>query len=179
MLESLADFLRASLRMGKTRFVTFRAELDMVFKYLRVESVRWGDRLEVRTEIEPDAEEGLVPSLLLQPLVENAIRHGVATSEIGGEILIRALVSDGRLIIQIENDGVGLALDWRDRAQDQVGLSNTRRRLSLLFDDRHDLVLEEVDEGRVHLDLSIPFRTDLPEQQGGVVGSGQASKSLS
>jgi len=171
MLESLADFLRASLRMGKSRFVSLRDELDMVFKYLRIENVRWGDRLRVQTEIETAAEEAQVPALLLQPLLENAIRHGIATSEVGGEILVRASVSDDQLVVQIDNDGSGLAPDWLDKAQGQVGLANTRRRLGLLFEDSYDLSLEELDGGRVRLDLIIPFTTHVPETPDRAVGS--------
>lgn len=171
MLESLADFLRASLRMGKSRFVSLRDELDMVFKYLRIENVRWGDRLRVQTEIETAAEEAQMPALLLQPLLENAIRHGIATSEFGGEILVRASVSDDQLVLQIDNDGSGLAPDWLDKAQGQVGLANTRRRLGLLFEDSYDLRLEELDGGRVRLDLIIPFTTHVPETPDRAVGS--------
>ncbi len=159
MLESLASFLRASLRMGESRFVPLSDELDLIFKYLSVENVRWGDRLDVRTTIEPDAENALIPTLLLQPLVENAIRHGVATSETGGEILIRAEKLGDQLMLQIENDGTGLSPDWQDQAESQVGLANTRRRLDLLFEDRYDLHLEELSNGRVRLDLVIPFRS--------------------
>ena len=171
MLESLADFLRASLRMGKARFVSLRDELDMVFKYLRVENVRWGDRLHVKTEIEEEAAKAQVPALLLQPLLENAIRHGIATSEVGGEILVRASVSHDRLVIQIDNDGSGLAPDWLEKAQGQVGLANTRRRLGLLFEDSYDLRLEELDDGRVRLDLNTPFTTHVPETPDRAAGS--------
>ena len=159
MLESLASFLRASLRMGESRFVPLRDELDLISKYLRVENVRWGNRLDVQTNIEPGAEDALIPTLLLQPLVENAIRHGVATSEIGGEIVIRATKLGDQLMLQIENDGTGLSPDWQNRAESQVGLANTRRRLGLLFEDRYDLHLEELSNGRVRLELVIPFQS--------------------
>ena len=158
MLESLASFLRASLRMGESRFVPLRDELDLISKYLRVENVRWGNRLDVQTNIEPGVEDALIPTLLLQPLVENAIRHGVATSEIGGEIVFRATKLGDQLMLQIENDGTGLSPDWQLRANSQVGLANTRRRLGLLFEDRYDLHLEELRNGRVRLELVIPFQ---------------------
>jgi len=166
MLESLAGFLRASLRVGESKFVRLRDELDLISKYLSVENVRWGDRLDVQTTIEPGAENALVPTLLLQPLVENAIRHGVATSETGGEIVIRAEKLDDRLVLQIENDGTGLSPNWRDQAEKQVGLANTQRRLDLLFKQRYDLHLEELGNGRVRLGLEIPFQTDAGEGNG-------------
>jgi len=158
MLESLANFLRASLRLGESRFVPLGDELHLISKYLRVENVRWGDRLDVRTTIESGLEDALIPTLLLQPLVENAIRHGIATSETGGEIMIRATKLGDQLMLQIENDGTGLSPDWQDRAESHVGLANTRRRLGLLFEDRYDLHLEELSNGRVRLDLVIPFQ---------------------
>jgi two-component system LytT family sensor kinase len=176
MLESLAAFLRASLRMGEAKFVRFRDELDLISKYLSVENVRWGDRLNVQTTVQPDAEHALIPTLLLQPLVENAIRHGVATSETGGEIVIRAEKLDDRLLLQIENDGTGLSPDWQDRAENQVGLANTRRRLDLLFEERYDLHLEELSNGRVRLELTLPFQTQNGEPGSASAGSVNGSE---
>lgn len=162
MLESLAELLRASLRVGEARLVPLREELAVADQYLKVERVRWGDRLEVRTEIDPQTAEAQVPALLLQPLLENAVRHGIANSESGGEVLLRTSVSRDRLIVQIENEGTGLADDWRERAEGQVGLANTRRRLELLCDNCHDLDLQELEGGRVRVVLEIPFRRAHP-----------------
>ena len=101
-----------------------------------------------------------MPTLLLQPLLENAIRHGIAKSETGGEISVVAKRSEDQLILQIENDGTGLSPEWKDKARNQVGLTNTRRRLGLLFQDRCDLRLNELSGGRVRLELVLPFQTD-------------------
>lgn len=158
MLESLAELLRASLRMGGSRLVPLREELDVAAQYLKVEKVRWGDRLEVRTEIDSRAEGAMVPALLLQPLLENAVRHGIAKSEIEGEIVLNISITDDRLCVQITNDGTGLAPDWRRRAEGQVGLANTRRRLDLLFGDDYKLELDELDAGRVRVEVIIPVR---------------------
>ncbi|RPI02288.1 MAG: hypothetical protein EHM71_15470 [Zetaproteobacteria bacterium] len=158
MLESLASFLRASLRMGKTGFVPLRDELDLILKYLNVENVRWGGRLRVRTEIEPAVETASIPTLLLQPLIENAIRHGVAASESYGEIFVSAAGDSGRLKIVIENDGAGLDPDWHRRSDDRVGLINTMRRLDLLYGPDHRFDLEEIAGDRVRVEISIPLR---------------------
>jgi len=168
MLESLASFLRESLRVGESRLVPLRDELDLISKYLSVEKVRLGDKLEVRTEIDPDTESALVPTLLLQPLVENAIRHGIGATEAGGEVVIRSERVDGRVRIQVENDGAGVAPDWQDRADGSVGLANTRRRLALMTDDRYDMWLEELESGRVRVELVIPYQwKQSPAEAGG------------
>lgn len=174
MLESLASFLRASLRMGKTDLVPLRDELDLVFKYLNVENVRWGGRLRVRTEIEPAVETAPIPTLLLQPLVENAIRHGVAASESSGEILVAAAGADGRLELVIENDGAGLDPEWHRRSDDRVGLLNTMRRLELLYGPDHRFDLREIGGGRVRLEISIPLRREPPAPGGARTGEDQA-----
>jgi sensor histidine kinase YesM len=158
MLESLASFLRESLRVGESRLVPLREELDLISKYLSVELVRLGEKLEVRTEIDGESEDALVPALILQPLVENAIRHGIASTDTGGEIVIRSNRAGEFVRLQVENDGTGLDPDWRNQAETKVGLANTSRRLALLTDDRHEMRLEEMGDGRVRAELVIPFR---------------------
>ena len=159
MLESLASFLRESLRVGESRLVPLRDELDLISKYLGVEKVRLGDKLEIRTQVDRDTEGAMVPTLLLQPVVENAIRHGICSTEAGGEIIIRSDRVDNRLRLQVENDGVGLASGWQERTDDKVGLVNTERRLALLFEHQHEIRLEELSGGRVRVEIVIPFQT--------------------
>lgn len=159
MLESLASFLRESLRVSESRLVPLRDELDLISKYLSVEKVRLGDKLEIRTEIDAETEHALVPTLLLQPLVENAVRHGIGSTEAGGEIIIRSKRVDSGLCLQVENDGAGLSPNWRNRTGEQVGLDNTSRRLALLYENQHFLRLEELPGGRVRVEIVIPFQT--------------------
>jgi sensor histidine kinase YesM len=156
MVTALGDFLRAMLRTGEAHLVPLRDELALLSTYLAVEKVRWGDRLAVRTEVEPGVEGALVPTLLLQPLAENAVRHGIATSEAGGEVFLRAGRIGERLRVEVENDGTGLSSDWRQRAEQRVGLSNTRRRLAHLFPE-YELRLEDMTDGRVRVVLEIPL----------------------
>jgi len=156
MVTALGDFLRATLRTGETHLVPLRDELALLSTYLAVEKVRWGDRLALRTEVEPGVEGALVPTLLLQPLAENAVRHGIATSEAGGEVFLRAGRIGERLRVELENDGTGLSSDWRQRAEQRVGLSNTRRRLAHLFPE-YELRLEDMTNGRVRVVLEIPL----------------------
>jgi sensor histidine kinase YesM len=156
MVTALGDFLRATLRTGEANLVPLRDELALLSTYLTVEKVRWGDRLAFRTEVEPGVEGALVPTLLLQPLAENAVRHGIATSEVGGEVCVRAGRIGERLRVELENDGTGLSSDWRQRAEQRVGLSNTRQRLAHLFPG-HELRLEDMTNGRVRVVLEIPL----------------------
>ncbi|HEX7464491.1 MAG TPA: histidine kinase [Actinomycetota bacterium] len=156
MVTALGDFLRAMLRTGEAHLVPLRDELALLSTYLAVEKVRWGDRLALRTEIEPAVEGALVPTLLLQPLAENAVRHGIATSEEGGEVCLRAGRIGEKLRIELENDGTGLSSDWRQRAEQRVGLSNTRQRLAHLFPE-YELRLEDLTHGRVRVVLEIPL----------------------
>ena len=156
MVTALGDFLRAMLRMGEAHLVPLRDELALLSTYLAVEKVRWGDRLAVRTEVEPGVEGALVPTLLLQPLAENAVRHGIATSEAGGEVCLRAGRIGEKLRVELENDGTGLSSEWRQRAEQRVGLSNTRRRLAHLFAE-YELRLEDLTDGRVRVVLEIPL----------------------
>jgi LytS/YehU family sensor histidine kinase len=163
MLESLSSFLRASLRVGESRLVPLRDELELISKYLSVEKIRLGDKLEIRTQVDPETEVALVPTLLLQPLVENAIRHGIGATETGGEIVIRSDRVDTRLRLQVENDGVGLSPGWQTQTDEKVGLINTNRRLALLFENQHELRLEELSRGRVRVELEIPYQTIRPD----------------
>ncbi|HPA81640.1 MAG TPA: histidine kinase [Thermoanaerobaculales bacterium] len=158
MLESLASFLRESLRIGESRLVPLRDEFELTSKYLSVEKVRLGDKLQLRTEIDPDTENALVPTLLLQPLVENAIRHGIGSTESGGEVVIRSDRIGTTIRLQVENDGTGLAAGWQKRAEESVGLANTRRRLALMTDGRYEMRLDELEGGRVRVELVIPFQ---------------------
>jgi sensor histidine kinase YesM len=158
MLESLASFLRESLRVGESRLVPLQDEFDLIAKYVSVEKVRLGDKLEVRTEIDPDTGNALVPTLLLQPLVENAIRHGIGSTENGGEVVIRSDRIDTTVRLQVENDGTGLAAGWQKRAEEGVGLANTRRRLALMTNGRFEMRLDELEGGRVRVELVIPYQ---------------------
>jgi LytS/YehU family sensor histidine kinase len=125
----LADLLRQSLQAGQDDFSTLGQELSLVRKYLAVEKVRFGDRLRVEEQIEDEAETCRVPSLLLQPLAENAVTHGIASLLEGGTVRLRAGFRDGELLVAIENPrdesspsrpGTGLGLDSVRRRIDAV-----------------------------------------------------------
>src|SRR5215831_13716215 len=124
MVARLSDFLRLSLDTAGVQEVPLKREMEFLDKYLDIEQVRFGDRLQVSRAIDPDTLDLLVPNLVLQPLVENAVRHGIAPRASGGRIDVAAFVRQGRLIVEVSDDGPGAA----DGVREGFGLSNTRSR---------------------------------------------------
>ncbi|WP_172840866.1 sensor histidine kinase [Allosphingosinicella indica] len=141
MTDKLSSFLRSSLATDPAALVPLAEELSLIEEYLDIEAVRFGDRLNATVECEPDASEALVPGFLVQPLVENAIKHGVSRSKGTVDIDIRASVDHGDLCITVENDRV------RDTtrppgARAGVGLLNVRQRLQAVYGDSATLKIE-------------------------------------
>jgi hypothetical protein len=133
MCQLLGDFLRSSLSLGARHRVAFAEELALAERYLAVEQVRFGERLVFERDVEPGAEKCQVPPLLIQPLIENAVKHGVADRIEGGTVRVSALVRDGALEIMVENPRDP---DAPPRRGAGMGLENVRQRLAAL-DERH------------------------------------------
>jgi len=133
MLDMLAELLRSSLRDSAVQEVTLRQEMEFVNRYLDIEQVRFSDRLQVEIDIPPEVSEALVPHLILQPLVENAIRHGIGPKLGPGTVQIKARREDDFLALQVLDNGLGPGARKRTLAGEGVGLSNTRARLDQLF----------------------------------------------
>jgi signal transduction histidine kinase len=163
MTAGLADLLRAVLHSDGTQEVPLRQELDFVERYLRLEQLRFQERLRIRIEVAPDAQEALVPHLLLQPLVENAVRHGVRGE---GESLVDVKVTreEDMLWLRVRDTGEGLASRERARpepgvpSEGGIGLANTRARLRNLYGDSHRLELRPAEGGGALVQVAIPFR---------------------
>jgi len=136
MCQLLGDFLRLSLALGARERVAFAEELALAERYLAIEQVRFGARLGVETEIEPGARACLVPPLLIQPLIENAVKHGVADRVEGGVVRIEAQRKEGALVIGVENPRDPEAPPRRGQG---LGLQNVRQRLQAL-DPQHSRV---------------------------------------
>jgi len=155
MIERLGELLRGSLRAnGGTVLVPVSRELEYVAHYLAIEQLNMGKRLRVSQDIGSDALRCRMPELLLQPLVENAVRHGIAPAVNGGTVAITARRVDGRLDLSVVDDGVGMGA-----AHDGAGiaLNNTRRRLDLLFRGDHSFNISEGPAGRgVAVRISLP-----------------------
>jgi LytS/YehU family sensor histidine kinase len=154
MCEGLGDFLRRTLALGAREQVTLGDELQLVDRYLAIEQVRFGDRLRVARRIDPRAMNCALPPLLLQPLVENAIKHGVAGRVEGGLLTILAERRGDRLVVSLENpvdaDGNGTAA-----AGEGLGLDIVRRRLLVHGGDDASLTVDEA-PGRFRVTLELP-----------------------
>jgi len=157
MVSRLGDLLRMTLETAGLQEVPFKKELEFLHHYLEIEQTRFQDRLKVEMAIEPDALDGLVPSMILQPLVENSVRHGVAPRPEGGCIKIKAWRDNSRLRLEVEDDGPGLSGD--SPLKERVGLTNTRARVRNLYGDEHELKLRNAADGGLVVSLSIPFRS--------------------
>jgi signal transduction histidine kinase len=156
MIIRLADLLRYALESTDAHEVPLRQELSFLDRYLEIEKTRFGKRLTVRLDIQPETLDALVPNLILQPLVENAIRHGVEKRSKPGSIELFARRTDGRLRIELRNNGPGLPDEPPRRTG--IGLANTRARLRELYGDTHTFDLRNGADGGVVVDLSFPFR---------------------
>ncbi|KPJ96601.1 MAG: hypothetical protein AMS18_00635 [Gemmatimonas sp. SG8_17] len=157
-IAGLSDLLRYVLEDTREVEVPLRQELDFVERYLAIEQVRFQDRLEVKIDADHDTLDAQVPNLILQPLVENAIRHGIAKRTAASLVAIKAHRNDDVLVLDVIDDGPGLA--GVDRLGNGVGISNTRARLAQLYGNQQKLDLRNaVSQGAVAT-LTLPFHTE-------------------
>lgn len=161
MISRLSDFLRLSLDATDTPEISVAEELEFVRRYLEIEQVRFGDRLRVAIEAPAEAMPGLVPALVLQPLVENAVKHGVLPREQGGSVTVTIAKNNGTLRISVADDGPGLP--EHSAVSPAVGLSNTSARLAELYGDKSSFSLASSPNGGVVAMMEIPFHTAAPQ----------------
>lgn len=160
MIARLSDFLRLSLDTTDTPEISVAEELEFVRRYLEIEQVRFGSRLRVAIEAPSDTMQGLVPALVLQPLVENALKHGVLPRERGGSVTVKITRNNGALQLSVADDGPGLPEGAA--VAPAVGLSNTAARLVELYGDTSSFSLDPSPNGGVTARMEIPFRTAAP-----------------
>src|SRR5687768_6633114 len=166
VISGLSELLRMSLSTASEQEVTLARELDLLAHYIDIQQIRFQDRLTVRFAIDPDARFALVPNLVLQPLVENAIRHGIAPRAAPGHVVVTARRKGDRLDLSVVDDGVGESASVEHR--DGVGLGNTRARLLSLYgaDHRFEAGTPAGASGFA-VAIEIPYRTDpLPKELG-------------
>jgi two-component system LytT family sensor kinase len=156
-LARLSDLLRCVLEDVEAQEVPLRRELDYLRLYLSIEKVRFKDRLAIEVEVDPDVLDAAFPHLGLQPLVENAIRHGVGRRSAAGHIRIAAGRAGDALQVRIQDDGPGFSFELASRSAG-IGLANTRARLDQLYGTQGTLTMENAPEGGAVVTVSVPFR---------------------
>ena len=153
MVTRLAELLRASLRQDETSAIPLEEELATVDAYLELESVRLEERLRIRREVEPEARGAMAPPMLVQGLVENALKHGIAQLPQGGELLLRVAREGDSLRVEVGNTG-----RLRTEPGSGIGLRNARERLQLLYGERASVDLREEPAGWVRATVVLPFQ---------------------
>ena len=158
MIARLSDFLRTTLEGNAAHEVPLSNEIFFTEQYLEIEKLRFGDRLNVKMEVETSISDCLVPYLILQPLVENAIRHGLAPRRGTGHLRIEAKKLNGTLVIRVDDDGLGRTFrpDSTGGNRSRVGLPNIERRIKELYGEQARFGLTWPDEGGCHVLLEIP-----------------------
>lgn len=160
MLANLSDLLREVLRRGQEREIEFQEELAVLQPYLEISRQRFGDRLSVGVTCAEAARRALVPFFILQPLVENALRHGIEAHAGTGAIAVDAHREEGRLVLTVTDDGPGAAAGENGRG---VGLTNTIARLRELYGDSQSLDISRPEAGGYRVRVAIPYRRRTPE----------------
>jgi signal transduction histidine kinase len=167
VVTRLGDLLRLSLQHSGRQEVMLRQELEFLERYLEIQQTRFRDRLTVRFDADPEALDALVPTLVLQPLVENAIRHAIEPRAAPGRLEVRARRGNGRLTLEVADDGPGIlasggpgAIDAAaiPRSASGIGLANTRARLQQLYGAGHRFALANAPAGGLVVTLEIPYR---------------------
>jgi two-component sensor histidine kinase len=158
MLVGLSDLLRHTLEHSARHEVELREEINFIKLYLSIQEMRFSDRLRIELDIDPSTTKALVPNLILQPLTENALRHGIARTADSGLIGIRSAAEDGHLRLTVYDEGAGLPEDWQLKGSAGIGLANTIARLQQLYDDNHEFDIRNRDGGGVEVVIVMPLR---------------------
>ena len=158
VLLKLSDLLRVSLDYARADRIPLNQELEFLESYLAIEQTRFQERLRTSISVEANARAALVPTLLLQPIVENALRHGLAPRAAGGSVSISARRNGAILEIEVEDNGAGLAPDYFARRTRGSGLANTEGRLRALYGTTSRMSVSERPEGGVAVRISLPYR---------------------
>lgn len=153
MVAALSDFLRRTLEESDGQLTSLAEEMKFMREYLDIQKLRFAERLQLRVEVPEELLDAQVPSLVLQPVVENAVKHGISKLVRGGEIRIAAARSNGTLHLSVCNDGPEFKA-----GHNGVGLSNLRMRLAGLYGDKFELITRNQERGGVQVALSVPFR---------------------
>jgi two-component system LytT family sensor kinase len=162
MIGGIGDLMRAVLRRDGAQEVPLRQELELVEQYLAIERIRFQDRLEVRVEAEPETLDARVPHFILQPLVENAIRHGIEASEGRGRVELSVSRDGGALRLRVRDTGAGPTAKQLAEGGRGVGLANTRARLQHLYGGDYRFELGHAEGGGALVKVDLPFLVSAP-----------------
>jgi two-component sensor histidine kinase len=163
-ISQLSDLLRLTLRNNKAQEVTLKEELDFLRKYLGIQQTLLQERLEIDWSIGPETLDALVPNMLLQPLVENSIRHGIAPREEGGRVQIFSSRTNGRLLLEIKDDGPGRGFG-QPSGHFGIGLANSKTRLKCLYGETQKFEAGAASGGGWSVKMTIPFHEQTPPEQ--------------
>jgi two-component system LytT family sensor kinase len=156
MIVGLSEFLRRASEDSHRSQVTLLEEVEYLQRYLDIQKVRFGERLQVSVDIPAELLRAQVPNLLLQPLVENAIKHGITKRVAGGTVRVAGACHNGNLCLSVYNDGPSLLSDWQT-THTGVGIGNLRTRLQILHGNESGLQLRRADAGGVEVVVTLPF----------------------
>jgi len=159
MLTGLSDFLRLSLHNAGEQEVPIEREIQLLERYVMIQQLRFQDRLKISISIDPAANRALVPNLLLQPLAENSIRHGLSPRACGGKLEIRAQRVGDTVQLAVIDDGVGYELSGPNELPKGIGLSNIREQLERLYGDLHTFEVTTAPNAGFAVRISIPYHT--------------------
>lgn len=166
ILTQLSVLLRMLLKGGKEQEIPLRKELDFLRGYVEIQQTLLQERLAVDFRVDAGVLDASVPNMILQPLVENAIRHAVAPREEGGKIEVEARRHNGTLHVSVRDDGPGLAKNGAAKETKGIGLANTRARLKHLYGDAHNFELTETPGGGLTVSMEMPYRESGRESAG-------------
>ncbi len=165
MIARLGDLFRFALRRDKAQEIPLNDELDFLRAFLEIHQTLMGKRLQIEWRLQPETLDALVPNLILQPLAENAIQHGLAPLEEGGRITICAARENGKLVLQVSDNGQGFISQSGKTSNAGIGLSNVQARLENLYNGTHKFSMEELAGGAgVSVKIEIPFREQAAEE---------------
>lgn len=159
-LGQISELLRSTIALGGRPVIPLSEELALAQRYLELERIRFGDRLTFELEVDPEVLVADVPSLVLQPVVENAIRHGIGASPLGGKVVLSAMRAGNRLRLQVRDEGPGLS--HGSSGSTGIGLANTRARLEQMYGVEATLIVEDGPQGGAVATIDIPFNGDEP-----------------
>ena len=158
MIVRLSNLLRIGLETAGVQLIGLKEELEFLEKYLSIEQIRFGERLGIHIDVEAEVLDALVPNMILQPLVENAIRHALSPRKKGGSIKIKAKRKQNFLLLRVCDDGQTLKKDEEIIFAEGIGLSNTRARLRHLYGTQYRFDLSVAAEGGLAIDIEIPLK---------------------